>query len=104
MVTYLFEEEEDIVSEVSERKGEAFTLDSATVTITAYDNETNLNRKNVAASVSGNEVWFHETFSLANGYSEGGTYKATFSCNCTRGTSSYVVKAVVDFEVRATND
>lgn len=104
MVTYLHDEEEDIVSEVSERDGTAFTLDSATVTITAHDDKTNLNRKDVAASVSGSQVWFHETFSLPNGYREGECYTATFSCNCTRGTSSYVVKAVVDFDVRATND
>lgn len=104
METYLFGEREDIVAEITERRGVAFTIDSTTVTITLASDHTALCRKDVAASVEGNQVWYNETFNAANGYRESENYTATFACTCTRGTSTYIVKAVVEFEVRSVND
>ena len=104
MVRYKYEEVDDIRAEFTERDGQAFTIDSATVTITAYEDETSLNRKDVAASVVNNEVYFHETFIAANGYVQGGCYTATFIATITRGTSEYTKKAVVDFMVEDVKD
>lgn len=102
--TYYIGEVEDICAEITERDSATFTISAVTVTITTAAEVALTGRTNVAASYSGAEVWFHETFSTANGYAEGGSYIATFKATITRDTGTYAAKAIVRFRVLSTPD
>ncbi len=101
MALYLFGENEDIRASVAERDGVTCTLDSATVSIASVGGVAI--RDDVSCSVddttSPKSVWYHETFSTANGYVEGTDYIARFKATLTRVSAGYVVKPVVNFTV-----
>ena len=106
MVRYRFGETEDIRATVAERDDEACVLASATVSI-ASEEGTEL-RTDVVCSVDDTvnpkELWYHETFSAANGYAEDGIYTATFKAVIAWTGTSYAVKAIVMLMVDAVKD
>jgi hypothetical protein len=103
---YYFGEVEDIRATITERDGVTCTLNSGTVSIKTAAGVAI--RDDVACSVddttSPKSIWFHETFSTANGYAEDTDYVATFKASVTRGATSYTPKPVVPFRVLAVED
>ena len=95
-----FGETTQLYCEIESRDGETFTLVSATVTIT---NSTGTKlRNNVAASVDNDSdpprAYYSETFTAANGYTEGELCKAMFrvviGSNVEIHEDSFVVESV----------
>ncbi len=66
-----------------------FTITSATLTIKPLIGNTAI-RTAVAATVEAHRVSYLETFNAANGYTEGKTYKATFTVNIYISGGTYI--------------
>jgi hypothetical protein len=106
MQRYKLGEEDDICAQTIERDGNDFTVSGATVTIADNDTPTVPIRSDASCTaepvVNGQaEVFYHETFSSANGYVAGHKYTATFRVTEVRDARTYITKPVVEFQVNA---
>ena len=81
-----FGETFDIRAKFVEDDATDFTIDSATVSI--WDAEGTVIRDEVAATVSGAEVYYQEAWTEANSYEAGREYTYRFTANITRGALS----------------
>ena len=91
----LFGEKTELRIRITERDSASFTITGATVTITDSDG-TKL-RDGVTATVDAPDVYYVETFSATNSYTEGATYTVTFKVTITpTGSSETLIEKYED--------